>query len=386
MQEAQASADSERAIAKEGLDVELFDDVAYVALGHLHYPQLVAGRDHVRYSGSPLPLAMSEETYPHQLRIVRFEGAKLTAQHECGSAHGGRAAIPRGPGRADCARAARAAGAGDDPPERRPHLEVRAAGRAGADLRARIEAALADRPVRLARSRWTHRENAALRARDGAPRSSALDVFKRAYARRCEGEPSLSLLAFDEVSPRPGRRGGRAMNPRIRGANSRASRASSIDLVRESRRAPACLRSRSSTGPAKHAVGDVPRFDTAFRGPSCASAAPTRRRTIGSRRRSALRCWQGRGKRAGRGRLSARRAPPPRALGGAARAEAASSAEARSSIETEVAIAGRKTDVREAIEARLGRASISSGARCCRAGRLRGVLDADADRADLLSG
>jgi exonuclease SbcD len=36
---------------------ELFD---YVAFGHIHRPQKVAGKDHIRYSGSPIPLSFSE--------------------------------------------------------------------------------------------------------------------------------------------------------------------------------------------------------------------------------------------------------------------------------------------------------------------------------------
>lgn len=40
------------------------DDLAYVALGHLHKAQR-AGRDHVRYSGSPFPLSATELPYQH---------------------------------------------------------------------------------------------------------------------------------------------------------------------------------------------------------------------------------------------------------------------------------------------------------------------------------
>src|SRR5688500_19627725 len=42
------------------------DGVAYVALGHLHKCQRVGGRDHVRYAGSPIPLAMNEAAYRHR--------------------------------------------------------------------------------------------------------------------------------------------------------------------------------------------------------------------------------------------------------------------------------------------------------------------------------
>ncbi len=46
---------------------ELFD---YVALGHLHINQKVGGLDHVRYSGSPIPLSFSEAKTTHKVNIV----------------------------------------------------------------------------------------------------------------------------------------------------------------------------------------------------------------------------------------------------------------------------------------------------------------------------
>ena len=60
------------------LPPDLFpDDVAYAALGHLHCPQSVAGRRHVRYSGSPIPLSLDEEPYPHQVCLVDLDGDRL---------------------------------------------------------------------------------------------------------------------------------------------------------------------------------------------------------------------------------------------------------------------------------------------------------------------
>ena len=37
-------------------------DASYVALGHLHVPQAVGGLEHIRYSGSPLPMGFGEAT------------------------------------------------------------------------------------------------------------------------------------------------------------------------------------------------------------------------------------------------------------------------------------------------------------------------------------
>lgn len=46
----------------------------YVALGHLHIPQLVAGSDTIRYSGSPLPIGFGEARQQKQVCLVEFDG------------------------------------------------------------------------------------------------------------------------------------------------------------------------------------------------------------------------------------------------------------------------------------------------------------------------
>ena len=75
------SAMSERKILggnQHALPVDLFpEDVAYAALGHLHKAQRVGGREGVRYSGSPLPLSLSEAGYRHQVLLVELKGDAL---------------------------------------------------------------------------------------------------------------------------------------------------------------------------------------------------------------------------------------------------------------------------------------------------------------------
>lgn len=75
MQGAETS-DSERPIIignEEALSTALFDEVIdYVALGHLHKPQKV-GQDHIRYSGSPIPLSFSEVNYKHQVLEITID-------------------------------------------------------------------------------------------------------------------------------------------------------------------------------------------------------------------------------------------------------------------------------------------------------------------------
>ncbi|NQY21442.1 MAG: exonuclease SbcCD subunit D C-terminal domain-containing protein [Campylobacteraceae bacterium] len=70
------TSDSERDIYIGGtLDIggdylaSMFD---YVALGHLHINQTVKN-DHVRYSGSPIPLSFSESKNTHKINIIEFK-------------------------------------------------------------------------------------------------------------------------------------------------------------------------------------------------------------------------------------------------------------------------------------------------------------------------
>ncbi len=46
-------------------------DIKYVALGHIHKAQKIGGKEHIRYSGSPLPMSFSERNYKHQ--VIVFE-------------------------------------------------------------------------------------------------------------------------------------------------------------------------------------------------------------------------------------------------------------------------------------------------------------------------
>ncbi|MEO7765862.1 MAG: exonuclease SbcCD subunit D C-terminal domain-containing protein [Ferruginibacter sp.] len=49
----------------------------YVALGHLHRPQLVNKMEHIRYSGSPIPLSFSESEDRKVVLVLQFEAGKL---------------------------------------------------------------------------------------------------------------------------------------------------------------------------------------------------------------------------------------------------------------------------------------------------------------------
>ncbi|MEO6549049.1 MAG: exonuclease SbcCD subunit D C-terminal domain-containing protein [Ferruginibacter sp.] len=49
----------------------------YVALGHLHRPQIVNKMEHIRYSGSPIPLSFSESDDRKQVLVLHFDEGKL---------------------------------------------------------------------------------------------------------------------------------------------------------------------------------------------------------------------------------------------------------------------------------------------------------------------
>lgn len=58
-----APSESERelAVGDSGMvSADLFAPFDYVALGHLHRPQIIGGAEHIRYSGSPLPYSFGE--------------------------------------------------------------------------------------------------------------------------------------------------------------------------------------------------------------------------------------------------------------------------------------------------------------------------------------
>lgn len=57
-------------------------DFAYVALGHLHRPQLVNGRAHIRYAGSPIPLSFSEVADKKTVCLLDFADGRLERLQE----------------------------------------------------------------------------------------------------------------------------------------------------------------------------------------------------------------------------------------------------------------------------------------------------------------
>lgn len=198
-----ASENSERRIViggAEALPADVFDaGIAYTALGHLHLAQQVNGQTNLRYSGSPLPMSFAEIDYPHQIVCVDLYGETAT---EIRSIRVPRSVellrVPKSHAPLDevlaeladldlSAYAAR-------PAEAQPYLEVRVrldAPEPG--LRARVEAALAGKPVRLARIDPTsHRAE----AESGRAAVSLTDLEK------LEPEQVFERLCAQRISPK----------------------------------------------------------------------------------------------------------------------------------------------------------------------------------------
>ena len=56
---------------------ELFPaSIDYFALGHLHVPQVVGGAEHIRYSGSPIPMGYSEARQQKKVIVIDFTNSK----------------------------------------------------------------------------------------------------------------------------------------------------------------------------------------------------------------------------------------------------------------------------------------------------------------------
>lgn len=152
--------DTERKVLIGGMDTlptGVFENPAlsYVALGHLHRSQRVRGRENWRYCGSPIPLSFSETHYQHGVVVAHLTPGGCTQIQEI--------PIPRS---VELIRVpSQEAGAEEMvlaqlkslnlaalTREERPYLEVRVSLKEPSPhLRARVEEALQNQPVRLAK-------------------------------------------------------------------------------------------------------------------------------------------------------------------------------------------------------------------------------------------
>lgn len=73
--------DSERDIQlgnQAGVEADMFDGIPhYVALGHIHKPQIISKTQNIHYCGSPIPLSFSEKEDCKQINILSVENNTL---------------------------------------------------------------------------------------------------------------------------------------------------------------------------------------------------------------------------------------------------------------------------------------------------------------------
>ena len=213
MVDGQSSQDSERRIViggTEALPASMFDpQVAYVALGHLHLAQRVGGHEHRRYCGSPLPLSFSEVGYQHQVLRIDLDGPAVAAVTPLPVPRAVQLLrVPAQPAPLDEALAAlEALELPDAPLYEQPFLEVRVLlDGPEPGLRGRVEAALAGKPVRLAKIEPTRRHAASDPAEqaltlDQLARLQPDDIFRRLWTQRYGDEaPPEQLAAFAELT------------------------------------------------------------------------------------------------------------------------------------------------------------------------------------------
>lgn len=198
------SEESERRLVvggQEAIDHALFPpELAYIALGHLHRAQALAG-GRIRYPGSPLPMSFAEIGYPHQVLEVSIDGGRLADVKSIPVPRP--APIRRVPERAAPVEEVLAALAALDLPAAPAGLETllevpveRSAG--DEDPVPAIRAALEDRPVRLAGIRVQRKAGGTTGV--ATPRLAMSDLqplalFERLVRERTGSDPEPALLA-----------------------------------------------------------------------------------------------------------------------------------------------------------------------------------------------
>ncbi len=195
---------------QHALPAALFpEQITYAALGHLHLAQAVGGQARIRYSGSPIPLALDERDYPHQVVQIDLEGARLVTSESI--------RVPRfvdmlrfparGSDTVEAVEALLVAHPFDVglPAERYPYVEVAfRLERPEPGLRQRIETVLEGRPSRLLK--LTTEYAGAPTGLEPVIPAQRLDelkpdgVFRERYRQQFENEPPSPLMAaFHEL-------------------------------------------------------------------------------------------------------------------------------------------------------------------------------------------
>ncbi|MCK9635184.1 MAG: exonuclease SbcCD subunit D C-terminal domain-containing protein [Methylobacter tundripaludum] len=195
---------------QHALPVELFPaGIAYVALGHLHLAQRVGANEHIRYSGSPIPLSFDETDYSHQVVQVDIRAGQPVETIAV--------KIPRSvqllriPNGKDFAVLSEVIGQletltlDDLPIEQRPLLELRIRlEKPEPGLRQQIEEVIAKLPVRLLKVSTAYsgseKSLADLKIEERLEELQPLDVFQRCYQNKYDREaPETMNALFNEL-------------------------------------------------------------------------------------------------------------------------------------------------------------------------------------------
>jgi DNA repair protein SbcD/Mre11 len=201
------SKDSERRLivgGVESLSMEIFDDrLSYVALGHLHLPQVIDDSGKIRYSGSPLPLTFSEIDYPHQILLVELDEGTVNKISPINVPRFVELLrIPRSPQPLQAVLAAlEALDCPELPLKEQPYLEVcvKVEG-PEPSLRIQIEAALKDKHVRLVKitpsypDRESSDPSSPKLTFEDLDRLDPEDMFRKLYNKTYASEPPPELL------------------------------------------------------------------------------------------------------------------------------------------------------------------------------------------------
>lgn len=179
-------------------------DTTYAALGHLHVPQRVGGKENIRYSGAVLPLSFDAKAVHHSVVMVETEGTQATSIREL--------QVPRclplvsvpsaGPLPLDIVLEALRSlpDRGDGPEEQRPLLEVHVAlDNPEPALRKRIDEAMEGKEARLVRIAPPVFNGVGVGLPDsgaaGLSELSVEQVFLLKYKQKHGSDPSPEILA-----------------------------------------------------------------------------------------------------------------------------------------------------------------------------------------------
>lgn len=204
------SSDSERKLVMGGIEMlssQIFDqEIAYVALGHLHLAQQV-GAEHIRYSGSPLPMSFSEIHYLHQ--VLKIELSNQSATEITSIKIPRSVALQRLPEKSAPIDEVLTLLEQQDWPsvceEQQPYLQVRVLlDKPEPSLRHKLEHALQDKAVRLVKIETSypqqHQEHSQNILLEDVSKLQPEDIFLRMYQERFQNQPDNQLLtAFRDL-------------------------------------------------------------------------------------------------------------------------------------------------------------------------------------------